>query len=586
MVEVQLDCGDPQRHLVGVRLTVTPRLDRLRLRLPAWTPGSYLIRDYVRHLEGLQAHQGGRALPLVRLTPACWELGCDPTAGPIELSYAVMATELSVRTCHMDAQHAFLALAAVVLEVEGERWSAHRLQLNLPRGWQAFVPLPVDGQGGWTARSFDQLIDTPVEAGPHHQIHFAVGGIPHHWVTWGGCAGGADWLLARFPSLISDVQQVCLRCCQLMGVERPASDAYLFVLHLLDEGYGGLEHDDSTVLVYGRQRFEQPQGYRRFLQLVAHEYLHQWNVRRLRPQELCPVDYHQPAVVPSLWFAEGITSYVDRLLPLGAGLSSADELLQDLGDDLSRYRLTPGRLVQSLRTSSQEAWVKLYKADAYSADSQVSYYLKGAVVALCLDLHLRRDGASLPQVLQQLWSSHGRWGRGYSEADLIQAFAHHSPALATQLPAWLDGVDDPDLDGYLCDVGLRLEAEMASTPWAGLSLQIKDGSLVAQRVWRDGPAEQAGVMVGDEVLALEGQRLRQPADLAEVLQADALQSLLICRRSQVLPLRLQAQPPAVERYRLVEQASISAEQREAQRRWLALDHGRGASPTAEVLTTA
>jgi predicted metalloprotease with PDZ domain len=215
----------------------------------------------------------------------------------------------------------------------------------------------------------------------------------------------------------------------------------------------------------------------------------------------------------------------------------------------------------------------------------VSYYLKGAVVALCLDLQLRRDGASLPLVLQQLWSSHGRWGRGYSEADLIQAFALHSPALATQLPAWLDGVDDPDLDGYLCDVGLRLEAEMASTPWAGLSLQMKDGSLVAQRVWRDGPAEQAGVMVGDEVLALAGQRLRQPAQLAEALQADAPQRLLICRRSQVLSLRLQAQPPGVERYRLVAQASINAQQREAQRRWLTLDNGRDGTPTATALAT-
>ena len=515
--------------------------------------------------------QGESTLPLRRIAPASWELGCNPEAGPITVTYRVMATELSVRTCHMDQHHAFLALAAVVLEVEGERWSPHRLQLTLPQGWSAFVPLPEDPLGGWTAHDFDQLVDTPVEAGPHSSLHFEVGGIPHRWVTWGDGAGGDGWLLERFPNLIRDVQQVCLRCCRLMGEERPASDAYLFVLHLLDEGYGGLEHDDSTVLVYGRQRLEQPQGYRRLLQLVAHEYLHQWNVRRLRPQQLCPIDYHQATVVPSLWFAEGITSYFDQLLPLAAGITDLDALLQDLGEDLSRYRLTPGRQVQSLRCSSQEAWVKLYKADAYAPDSQVSYYLKGAVVALCLDLQLRRDGSCLAAVLQQLWRSHGRWGRGYGEAELLGAFAAHSPALKELLPGWLDGLDDPDLESYLFDVGLRLEAEMSTSAWAGLSLSTADGALTAQRVWRDGPAERAGVMVGDEVLALDGQRLRQPGHWGQALRQDTPQALLISRRSQLHSLTLRPEAPAVERYRLVRLDSITPQQAQVQGQWCGLE---------------
>ncbi|MFM8543510.1 MAG: M61 family metallopeptidase [Vulcanococcus sp.] len=569
-MEVHLDCRDPQRHLLGVRLTLTPRSPQQRLQLPAWTPGSYLIRDYVRQLEGLEALQDGRSLPLRRLTPSSWQMNSNPQGGPITVRYRVMATELSVRTCHMDHQHAFLALAAVVLEVEGERWTPHRLQLQLPEGWGAFVPLPADPAGGWRAADFDQLVDTPVEAGPHREQLFSVAGIPHRWVTWGGAPGADAWLLERFPQLIRDVEQVCLQCCRLMGVERPASDGYLFVLHLLDEGYGGLEHNDSTVLVYGRQRLEQPQGYRRLLQLVAHEYLHQWNVRRLRPAQLSPIDYQQPSVVPTLWFAEGITSYVDQLLPLAAGLSDAEALLQDLGDDLSRYRLTPGRQVQSLRSSSEEAWVKLYRADAYAADSQVSYYLKGAVVALCLDLQLRRDGGCLPHVLQALWLSHGRWGRGYSETDLLTAFSAHSPALAHLLPLWLEGLDDPDLDSYLCDVGLRLEVEMATAAFAGLTLSGAEGSLVAQRVSRCGPAETAGVMVGDEILALDGQRLRQLAQWPQALRSGVPQELLISRRSQLQTLVLHCEPPAVERYRLVSMDGVTAQQAATRERWLHL----------------
>ena len=568
MVEVHLDLNDPQSHLVGVRLRCRPRLRRIRLDLPGWTPGSYLIRDYVRQLEQLSAQQDGQPLLLQRLGPASWSLELDPEAGALEIRYQVMATELSVRTCHVDAEHAFLALAAVVLELEGERWSPHHLSVSLPADWHVFTPLSGGPERGWTARDLDQLLDSPLEAGPHQEHRFALAGVEHRWVTWAGPAGADRWLLTQIPQLLDDVARVCGSCCALMGVERPAADHYLFVLHLLDEGYGGLEHDDSTVLVYGRSRLLQPEGYRRFLQLVAHEYLHQWNVRRLRPAELTPIDYHRPTPVPSLWFAEGVTSYFDQFLPLAAGLSDQEALLHDLGEDLSRYLLTPGRRVQSLRSSAQEAWVKLYKADAYAADSQVSYYLKGAVVALCLDLHLRQRQSSLPQVLQRLWRSHGAIGRGYSEADLLAAFAQACADLATLLPAWLNGLDDPDLDGYLSCVGVKLEAAMASSPWAGLTVAAEAGGVVAKRVWRHGPAERAGVMVGDELIAIDDRRLRTSDDLAKGLRPDVTQELLLCRRSQLRRLSLTPLPAQVESYRLVMLESVDAQTLQRREQWL------------------
>ena len=567
MVQVHLDLSEPQQHLVAVQIQVAPRLARMRLALPGWTPGSYLMRDYVRQLEGLVVEQGSQVLELQRLEPSAWGVECDPSGGLLTIRYRVLATELTVRTCHLDHEHGFLALAAVVLELEGERWSPHQLSCTLPQGWQAFVPLPCSN-GVWQARDLDHLLDTPLEAGPHRPYDFAVHGVPHQLVCWAGAPGEERWLLERQPTLLEDLRRVCEACCRLMGVASPAAHSYLVILHLVDEGYGGLEHDDSTVLVYGRRNFEKPNGYRRFLQLVAHEYLHQWNVRRLRPAELTPIDYHRPPVVPTLWFAEGVTSYLDQFLPLSAGLSDPEDLVTDLGEDLSRYRLTPGRGVQSLRESSQEAWVKLYKADAYSADAQVSYYLKGAVVALCLDLHLRRNGGSLMEVLRQLWLSHGRWGRGYSEADLVQAFATHAPDLATQLPRWLRELDDPDLDGYLSSVGLFLDAEMASTPWAGLTPRQEGGGLLAARVVRGGPAEQAGVMVGDELVALDQQRLKSPDDLQRALRPDHAQTLLIARRSQLRSLELRPQAPQVERYQLKRVADATDAQLAAQQRWL------------------
>ncbi|MBE9173486.1 M61 family metallopeptidase [Cyanobium sp. LEGE 06143] len=572
----QLDLSQPSSHLVGVRLQHTPRRPQLRLALPAWTPGSYLIRDYVRQLEGLELHQGGQAVPLRRVGTSQWQVAL-PSLEPVQIRYRILATELTVRTCHLDSDHGFLALAAVVLELEGERWSPQTLELRLPPQWQAFVPLPEDPSGGWRATSFDQLVDTPVEVGPHRCHQFSVAGVPHRWVSWGRTLSGED-LPSPAPRWLGDVEQVCLACCRLMGVERPAAAAYLFVLHLNANGYGGLEHDSSTVLQFGRRRLARPAGRRKLLQLVAHEYLHQWNVRRLRPAELSPYDYGQAVVIPTLWFAEGITSYVDQLLPHSAGLCSAAEVLDDLGADLSRYLLTPGRAVQSLRQSGEEAWVKLYRADADAPNNQISYYLKGAVLALVLDLHLRRVGSGLPVVLRQLWRRLGCVGRGYRETDLLEAFAAQAPDLQTLLPAWLEGLEDPPLAAYLADVGLSLQPRSQSGAWVGWQLKSGTGGLTLQRVVRDSPAQQAGLMVGDELLALQGWRLHQPDDVAQLLQPEAALStaeagipLLYARDGQVKTTLLRPAPPAIEAWDLKPDAEADAASLDRRHRWLSLE---------------
>ncbi|WP_259703235.1 MULTISPECIES: M61 family metallopeptidase [Synechococcales] len=575
LVELSLDLRSTSQHLVLVRMRFLPRQRRVVLRLPDWTPGSYLLRSYVRNLEGLQVCQecpGGQLQPVVaeRIDPSGWQLNLAELH-PVELRYALLATELSVRACHLDGDHGFLALAAVALQVEGERWTAHQLRLDLPTGWQAFVPLPFVAGQGWSAPNYDALIDAPVEAGPHHCHAFSVADVPHRWVSWeDGCAGGT-WLLHRFPSLLEDVASVCQACCRLMGEAGPAAPDYLFVLHLLDQGYGGLEHDRCSILQFGRQALARPDGYRKLLQLVAHEYLHQWNVRRLRPAELSPIDYNKAVIIPTLWFAEGVTSYFDQFLPLSVGISTEAQLFEDLGAELSRYRLTPGRLSgQTLRQSGQEAWVKLYRRDADSDDSQISYYLKGAVVALALDLVLRRSGSSLVQVLRDLWQRLGRCGRGYSEATLLDAFTQRSVELGELLPGWLDSFDEPDLDGYLSDVGLRLEAVLSPAPFTGMGCRVEPHGLAVQRVQRHSPAQRAGLSVGDELLAIDTRRLRQPEDLAALLVAERPQSLTVSRRGCLRQLTLLSEAPTVDRWTLVPDPAASAETLARRSAWLGL----------------
>jgi len=572
-VQIHLDLSQPKSHRALVSLTFLAPAPQVLLRLPGWTPGSYLIRDYVRQLEGLQLTQNGMPLAITRLDPASWRLDGAQPGHPITAHYAVLAADLSVRTCHFDQDHGFFALAAVVLEVEGQRWQPHQLRCTLPPGWRSFIPLPGDAVQGWTARHLDHLIDSPLEVGPHQQHSFTVHGVPHRWVTWAGNAENASWFFDRHPTFLDDVRRVCEACCQLMAEAKPASNDYLFVLHLLDEGYGGLEHDDSCVLVYGRRNLEGDNGYRKLLQLIAHEYFHQWNVRRLTPAQLKPVDYHQAVVVPTLWFAEGVTSYVDQLLPLRAGLTQERAYLDDLGEDLSRYRLSPGRFVQSLQHSSEEAWVKLYKPDAYSSNSQISYYLKGAVIALCADLHLLAEGHSLAAVLQRLWRSHGRIGRGYQQSDLLAAFDAVCPGLGSTLQHWLTSVDDPDLDSYLLGVGLSLEAEMATHAWSGAALKAQGSSLLAQRVWRHSPAEEAGLMVGDELIGIDGMRLSQVEQWERHLQAGESHAVLISRRSRLRELQLHPAPPLPSRYRLVDLPELSSEQRAQRAAWLQCGQG-------------
>ena len=573
---LQLDLRAANQHLVGVCLSHTPSHPTLRLSLPSWTPGSYLIRDYVRQLEGLRVNQRGIPLELRRTNPSSWEVGLQ-NLEPLEIHYQLVATELSVRTCHLNADHGFLALAAVAVQIEGERWKPHGLQIQVPEGWKPFVPLPETADGskegsGWIAENYDQLIDTPIEVGPHDAHGFSVAGVPHRWVTWGQTLAGESFIAAD-PHWLSDVERVCLACCALMGVERPAGDHYLFVLHLSENGYGGLEHDSSTVLHYSRKALAKADGRRKLLQLVAHEYLHQWNVRRLRPAELTPYRYGDPVVIPTLWFAEGVTSYVDQLLPYAAGVTTAESVLGDLGADLSRYLLSPGRAVQSLLESSQESWVKLYKSDAYSPNSQISYYLKGAVLALVLDLLLRRHGASLTQVLQNLWQSHGRWGKGYHESDLVQAFAHFHAPLSTLLPQWLRSKEDPPLHEYLADVGLELTPETENHLDLGASVEVRSGQLWVQRVNRHGQASKAGLMVGDELIAIDAERLRHQDDLVSLLdlkRSGQQRQLLIARDGLMRSLTLTPASPSIRAWTLGLVAAQS-EQTTAQRdRWLSL----------------
>ena len=339
------------------------------------------------------------------------------------------------------------------------------------------------------------------------------------------------------------------------------------MLQLLDQGYGGLEHDNSSVMQFPWSRLLEEGGTRSLLQLIGHEYLHQWNVRRLRPSEYVPYRYDRPVISEGLWFAEGITSYFDLALPLLSGFSSRLHLLEDLGADLSHVLLNPGTGIQSLADSSREAWVRLYKQSPANARSQISYYRLGTALAFCLDVRLRQHGGSLAATLRQLWSWLGTHKRGYTRRDLMEVIGSTSVELADQLPSWLDDCGSLPIESCLKALGLVLEPVMANHPDAGWTLRDADGSVWIDRTVPAGAAESAGLVAGDELLALRDWRCRNLQRTQQLLQGPEHCQVIYSRRGRIASTELSLKKAGVERHRLAWDPGATREARLLRDQW-------------------
>jgi predicted metalloprotease with PDZ domain len=557
----------PSSHLFEVTLTIAhwPQPD-LDLQMPVWTPGSYLVREYARHLQDFRAMgSDGQPIPWHKVSKQHWRL--HPLSGStVTVHYRVFANELTVRTNHLDRSHAYINGAALFFWIPGYEQQPMTVSIALPDpDWRIATALPpVSGQPHcFWAKDFDTLVDSPLEIGHHRRYEFEVLGKPHAYAIW----GEHDNL--KPDQLIRDTQAIITTEAALFG--GLPYDRYLFIVHLSPQSYGGLEHKDCCSLVYDRRGFRQRDKYDRFLQLVAHEFFHLWNVKRIRPQELEVFDYGQENYTPSLWFCEGVTSYYDLLIPLRAGLYDAKTYLKHLSEEISRYLTTPGRWVQPLGESSFDAWIKLYRPDANSANSRISYYLKGAMVTLLLDLAIRRqhqNQRSFDDVMRQMWQQFGQAEIGFTTHQLQQVIASVAELeIADFYGRYVDGLEELPLAEYLADFGLQLTSNQADQdvpPFVGLSLQADQGRALVKGVVADSPAQRAGVDVGDEILAIDG--LRVTADGWEERLKDyqpgttITLSLFHQDGLQHYPVTLAAAPPSKFTLKPAEQPSPAQQQ--------------------------
>jgi len=514
--------GDPQAHLFALTLTIARPAALQRVSLPVWIPGSYLVREFAKNLQRLQAHQAGQAVALVQLDKCSWQVTCK-TDRPLVLQYEVYALDNSVRTAWLDTARGFFNGTSLFLQVHGQENLPHALELvaaQAPTGWQAATALmpkriTKNGFGAYLAANYDELVDAPVEMGKFWSGSFKAGGISHRFVV-AGAPPSFDG-----ERLLADCQAICATEIKFWhGTQagsrarsKPMHEDYVFMLNAVDEGYGGLEHRNSTALICQRKDLprlgqtgdakpKQAEGYTTLLGLISHEYFHTWNVKRLRPAEFRHYDYARENYTQLLWFFEGFTSYYDDLLLRRAGLVDDAAYLKLLAKTINQVLQTPGRTVQSVAQASFDAWIKYYRVDENTPNATVSYYTKGALVALCLDLSLRQAGqTTLDAVMRALWLRCR--GGPMTEADLTTVLADLAGrSFAKEIASWVHGTADLPLKPLLTAQGLTVLEEPAPiAERLGLRVTQSDGVRI-KTVLRGGAAERAGFASGDEWLGL------------------------------------------------------------------------------------
>ena len=586
MIRYAIDASATASHTFAVELVVPRPAAAQRLSMPVWIPGSYLVREFGRHVSGLSATQSGRAVALAQIDKASWLARCEGDADLV-VRYRVYAFDVSVRAAFLDADRGFFNGTGLCLRIEGREHEPHALSLaGLPADWDVATTLAVEPAGAahaFVAPDYDELVDHPVELGRFWRGRFDAAGVPHEFVV--------AHALPDFDgaALLADTKRICeTEIAFWHGREgKPPFDRYLFLLNAVDEGRGGLEHRASTALVAPRRdlprrvavgaspaaKAETSDGHVDLLGLIAHEYFHAWNVKRLKPRDFAPLDYTRENYTELLWFFEGFTSYYDDLLVLRSGLVDAPRYLKLVAKTMSTVAATPGRAVQSVAASSFDAWVKYYRADENTPNATVSYYAKGSLVALAFDLTLRSEGrGSLDEVMRSLWTQSG--GGPIEEADIASALESvGGRSYATEIAAWVHGTGELPLEALLARFGIAIEHQPATLAQR-LGVRVSESALTGVKVThvlRGGAGERLGLNAGDELLGVGDWRLRRLDDAQRLLlDAAATVPLLLARDQRIVSLAIDASAlagPEAGALQLRRAESASAEARALGEAW-------------------
>ncbi|MHA3097103.1 M61 family metallopeptidase [Acinetobacter brisouii] len=508
MLHYQIEFDDYQQHLIHVTLRFVANPTQ-ELWLPTWIPGSYLIREFAKHIESVKAYdEAGRELKISKFEKNKWRL-FNTDHELITVEYDVYAYDLSVRGSYVDQTRFYVNPACVCLSLKDQEEAECELEVFLPNEFKHFTVATglaskslVKGRYTLKADNYMQLIDSPFELADQTRFSFEAEGIQHEFVISGKHATNVERLQA-------DIQKICQTEIQLFG-SAPFKN-YVFMTMATGNSYGGLEHPNSTSLITPRDDLpkvnepEEPsEDYQRFLGLCSHEYFHSWLVKYIRPENFVNYDLHKESYTSLLWIFEGFTSYYDDLILLRSGVISQASYLKLLKTQIDRYLQNPGREVQSVAESSFDTWIKFYRPDENSNNAGTSYYNKGCLVALCLDLGLRLRGSSLDALVRKLYEN-AQKGIQVSERsifDLCEELTGHS--WLEQINHLIYTTDGLPLDQLFPEFGIEYQVKNDKTQPFGLKVADKPEGVMIQQARRDGAGAKAGLSANDVIVAIDG----------------------------------------------------------------------------------
>lgn len=579
-IQYRLSPTNPNAHLYDVEIVIEhPSPEGQVVSLPNWIPGSYLIRDFSKNLIELSAtDQHGASLSVVPLNKSSWQI--EARKEPITISYQVYAWDLSVRGAHFDQSHAFFNATSTFLAIEGQRENTCDIELIASpyaqaEEWEVATTLPINsvdenGFGRYHAPNYKALLEYPVEMGNFHQIEFEACGIPHRMVL----TGKIEFNAVDQTKLVEDLIQICGTELGLMGQPYPI-EQYLFQVTVTEKDYGGLEHLDSTALICARgdlpylNDIKRTEGYLQFLELCAHEYFHLWNVKRIQPKVYQEALLDEPVYTNQLWWFEGITSFYDAHFLYRADILSPQDYLNKLAQEMTRVYRMPGRFKQSVAESSFLSWTKFYQQDENAPNAIVSYYTKGSLLGLGLDLIIRiqtHNEKSLDDVLQILWLEYGEKGIGLQEGEIEKVCQDATGVDLTEFfERYLYGTEDLPFVEWFAHFGIDFtlrpathikdlggKSEKTSFPVnLGANLSNTEHQTVKlTHVWQDKAACHAGLAAGDEIIALNGFKMANVTAIETFLTRHQDNEEISChyfRRDELIETALLLQSPTSDR---------------------------------------
>ncbi len=537
--------------------------------MPVWTPGSYLIREFAKNVEGVMAENlSGEKLFAEKINKNSWTVDSKNQTG-LKFRYKVYCNEHTVRTSVVNSDHAFISSSGVFMFVKGSEDKKCILKINQPDEWKKIsTGLNSESENVYSAENYDVFIDSPIEIGNQNILEFEIKGVMHYICLSGPGNYNED-------KLISDFKKIAEEEIKLMGGEIPYRH-YVFIVHLVEKGGGGLEHHNSFVAQVNRWNFNDDKLYKKFLGLVSHEFFHLWNVKRIRPEALGPFNYNVENFTKSLWVAEGWTSFYDNLILRRSGILNDKEYFEFLDREVNDVMKFSGRFVQSLAESSFDAWIKFYRKDENSNNSQISYYTKGALVALMLNIEIIKntDGEkSLDDALRMLYDDYKKdISRGFTDERVKEVCEiTNGQNLNDFWLKYIYGTDELPIDSYLNLCGLELVNEN-KTAGSILDMEGKsdNGKYTVTKVFAGGSAYESGLNANDELIAVNGIRIDE-SSLKTILKDHPENSelkILINRTGIVREINVKLLKP-LPKYKITEIKQITEEQKKFLEKWIA-----------------